>query len=166
MHWDRVDKSTGWPNKRSTRQSNGKLQWLREQASIHTGDDCLCSPFPRATGGYAGTNMTWLACEMQNGPRPDGHVAAHSCVNGHLGCVTPKHLRWATPLENAIERLEHAYQAKARGEVPRYKVELTPDRVREIRTRAETLAEYARRFGVNYQTVYQAANRITWKHVA
>ena len=49
-----------------------------------------------------------MDCEEVNGSPPTPyHDAAHSCGNGHLGCCTPKHLRWATRSENIADAITH-----------------------------------------------------------
>lgn len=49
-----------------------------------------------------------MVCEEVNGPPPTpAHQAAHSCGKGHLGCITPQHLRWATQVENEADKLIH-----------------------------------------------------------
>lgn len=54
-------------------------------------------------------------CILANGLPPDGKTfAIHSCGNGHLSCVNPKHLRWGSPKENAQDaRLHHSKTDKA-----------------------------------------------------
>lgn len=88
------------PNK-----GKGKVaQWLREHAS-HTGLNCLAYPFFRnqwtgyAQFGFEGKMLYAhrFMCELKNGPAPsDKHHAAHTCGNGHMGCVNPMHLAWKT----------------------------------------------------------------------
>lgn len=79
-------------------------------------DDCIPWPFHRKINGYGEVSKrdgrTGLAhrrvCEGVNGPPPaPGMVAAHSCGNGHLGCVNPRHLRWATYSENLLDSVKH-----------------------------------------------------------
>jgi hypothetical protein len=109
----------------------------------YDGEECLKWPFstdnrPGRLGGrgYVGYNgedyfAHRLMCEMVHGAPPTpNHKAAHSCGNGHLGCVHPKHLDWKTQKENIAD-------AKAHGTLvghhygPRGK--LTPEQVTYIR---------------------------------
>jgi hypothetical protein len=47
-------------------------------------------------------------CELVNGHPPfERAEAAHACGNGKRGCVSPRHLRWATPKENNWDRVDH-----------------------------------------------------------
>lgn len=79
----------------------------------YPGDECLFWPFARSANGYG--SLHWhgreegthrLACMFAHGPAPEGrNYAAHSCGNGHLGCVNPRHLRWATQKENMLDKI-------------------------------------------------------------
>jgi len=135
-------------------------------------DECLIWPFYRDEKGYA----KWGRGETRGGPirvhrqlcidahgPPPFHdaEAAHSCGCGHLGCVTKKHLRWATASGNQKDRVRHG--TDNRGEKsPRAK--LTSTEVKEIRRLAQTLshAELARRFNVSTGLVHGIVNRRNW----
>lgn len=41
-----------------------------------------------------------ITCEMQNGPRPEGHEASHLCHNKR--CWEPTHMIWETSSENKL----------------------------------------------------------------
>lgn len=102
------------------RQSPGVAQkYFDETVMSHTGDDCLLWPFNshkgRAflwlVGKKTSTPVTRLICERLYGLAPSAeHHAAHSCGNGHLGCVSPKHLSWKSPVENAADKKVHGTQ--------------------------------------------------------
>lgn len=101
----------------STAPNRGRgkgITFLREAAD-YTGDDCVTWPFSTNGMGYGvfaylGENhyAHRFVCELAHGAPPtDGHQAAHSCGNGHNGCVTPSHLSWKTNSENQLDRREH-----------------------------------------------------------
>jgi hypothetical protein len=49
-----------------------------------------------------------LVCKAAHGPPPEGKPeTAHSCGKGHLGCINPNHLRWASPKENNADKIAH-----------------------------------------------------------
>lgn len=82
-------------------------------------NDCLIWPFGLCKGrGYMKVGgVTQVAhrvvCEAVYGAPPHPEMdSAHSC--GNKVCVNPKHLRWATRLENEADKLVHG--TRARGE--------------------------------------------------
>lgn len=87
----------------------------------YDGDDCLKWPYATDKDGYGLGELGGkirrahrYVCTLVNGDPPTPkHEAAHSCGNGHLGCVNPRHLRWATTLENQRERWRHVNERKA-----------------------------------------------------
>lgn len=91
-------------------------RFIAEIAMPYSGDDCLIWPY-KESGGYGALRMPvsrkWasahrLVCELVHGSPPSNkHHAAHSCGNGNLGCVNPKHLSWKTPKGNAQDRFKH-----------------------------------------------------------
>src|SRR5690349_16534473 len=70
--------------------------------------DCLKWPFADDGKGYGVIKVDGrqqyahrIMCTLVNGEPPtELHETAHSCGNGHLGCVHPGHVRWATRAEN------------------------------------------------------------------
>jgi hypothetical protein len=76
---------------------------------------CLIWTFTKTGDGYGrlGLNGERVAahrfvCEAVNGKPPTpNHEAAHSCGNGHIGCVNPHHLSWKTRSENFADKLLH-----------------------------------------------------------
>lgn len=81
----------------------------------YNGDECLIWPFTRNNVGYAQISVncrmmlvTRIVCEKFNGPPPNpDSQAAHSCGNGHLGCVTPGHLSWKDRPQNMADKYKH-----------------------------------------------------------
>lgn len=97
-----------FPRGRAAKSSGYK--WLIEHAS-YSGDECLPWPFGRDRQGYGyarfdgkRSTASRVMCILAHGPplfeRAD---AAHSCGNGHLGCVNPNHLRWLSHADNIRE---------------------------------------------------------------
>lgn len=147
--------------------------WLREHVA-HESDECLIWPFQRlqndgrAAVKWKGTQTVAarVMCELAHGKPPSPrHEAAHSCGKGHEGCVNPKHLRWATHVENVADQLVHG--TRVRGEI-HYNAKLTEKRVLAIREFAETLPRkvVAELFGISVFHVNDVVNRYSWRHVA
>lgn len=111
----------GDPTKKLNRYGDAG-KFLENVAFSFDGDDCLLWPFDRNPKGY-GRHQSGgkrraahrIVCAAVHGEAPSRrHVCAHSCGNGHLGCVNPRHLRWATQSENHADKLIHG--TMARGE--------------------------------------------------
>lgn len=149
-------------------QNGAPTRWVHDNAN-YDGDGCLTWPFGRDNDGYGGV---WVdgkqsgahryMCEVANGPPPTSrHEAAHSCGNGADGCVSPKHLYWATPKENKADEVAHG--TRNRGE-DRWSAKLTEDQVRKIRALKgkKTALAMADEFGVSRRQIYGILNGRSW----
>ena len=87
------------------------LAFLRQHVSLDD-DECLIWPFARARNGYPEVQFEGrsarahrLMCRFANGNPPEEYYeASHTCENGHLGCVNPRHLVWETHAKNHRRR--------------------------------------------------------------
>lgn len=150
--------------------ANGTLnKWLEEHKD-YQGDECLAWPFGKTISGYGavkgpGGKSTTAArqmCQMVHGPAPTPkHECAHSCGKGDEGCVNPKHLRWATTVENHADKVEHG--TLIRGTAVKSS-KLSESDVREIRRLSHSLrvGQLAKRFGVAHSTIIRAQQRDSW----
>jgi hypothetical protein len=141
---------------------NLPLKWLIANANAQT-DDCLTYPFGKTGMGYGvvypkGEKQMmahrWM-CEHVHGPAPEGKIwVAHSCANGHLACVNPRHLRWATPKQNGEDRVAH-------GNAPK---KLTKEEAAQIWRLKGTMPSrvVGERFGVAKSTVAGIWQSRTW----
>lgn len=153
----------------NSRRGNGEqYKWLMAHLN-HDGAECLIWPFRRNPGhgrGQLGFNGRLhyahrLMCERVNGSPPTPrHHAAHTCGNGHLGCVHPKHLVWKTPEANHADRYVHN---RIPGVKRRFR--LTEAQVAEIRLLqgTETIAALSQRFGMSEATIWEIQQGRTWK---
>lgn len=133
------------------------------------GDDCLKWPFhtrPDGRGEYKVDGCKQLAhrvvCEIAHGQAPTPqHHAAHCCGNGHLGCVNPRHLRWATKSENEKDRALHG--TSNRGE-RHGQSKLSEADIIEIRENAGVVTQesLAARFGVSRRNIGRIQHRQRW----
>lgn len=145
------------------------IRYLREIVLPYKGDDCLGWPFSTNKGRA----LIWwegrlvpaarVVCTETYGPPPTPeHESAHSCGKGHEGCVTPRHLRWATIVENMADKLIHG--THPRGERNGL-AKLTEADVRAIRALSESgESQYAlaRRFGVSRENIREIAHHRRW----
>jgi hypothetical protein len=144
------------------------LAWLLSHQA-HTGEDCLHWPFARNARGYGQVRHEGpqvpahrLMCTFVNGwPPTQSHHAAHSCGKGHLGCVNPRHLRWATPSENQADRIKHGTNLSGEN-CPTAK--LSEDQARTILALKGkfTQLKIAEMCGASVSTVGQIHTRRTW----
>lgn len=147
----------------------GSLAEFFRRAVSYDGDQCLFWPFGK---GARGRPVMWrdgrqvavhrAVCEAVNGAPPtDDHHGAHLCGMGHLACVNPKHLVWATAKENEAHKLIHG--TRARGETHGMSV-LTEDAAAAIKAlRGEfPQSEIAKMFGVSKTTVGDIHRGRTW----
>ncbi len=140
-----------------------------QDAICHCGDECLIWPFARNDKGYARhringrvANASRVVCELTSGPAPTiDHVCAHSCGNGHLGCVNPKHLRWATHKENSADQFIHG--TTARGE-RNGNAKMNEETARKVRDAIGTMSqrEIAALFGVTRSAVRDVKLGRSW----
>lgn len=148
-----------------------KAAWI-EDHSGYAEDDCLTWPFPLTDTGYG--QVTYHGCQMSahvamctkvHGPKPHPKmVAAHSCGNGHLGCVSPKHLRWTTQWENTQDTLMHGRRpfGQASGTA-----KLKEDDIPVIRGLAGKVSQrkLAKQYGVSRTAIVKVIKRQNWWNI-
>ena len=149
-------------------ENRGKPLKFFNSALSYRGDDCLIWPYAKSHGyGMMRRDSKYravhrLVCESIHGAAPSPkHQAAHSCGNGNLGCINPRHLRWATRIENAADTIIHG--THNRGERCA-NAKLSSHDVIEIRAMAGTMThkEISKMFGVGRQTVTDIISRRWW----
>lgn len=129
-------------------------------------DECVIWPFHRMKSGYPGRGMHRRVCEIVHGSPPtETHQAAHSCGNGHLGCVNDRHLSWKTPQENTDDQLAHG--TRIRGS-KNPNANLVESQVKEIKVSLSlgvSMKEIAAAYGVSYNTIQFIKSGKNWAHV-
>lgn len=129
------------------------LAYIRDVVLPYKGQDCILWPYGKTGGGYASVRVegkqriaSRYICELTHGNPPSSeYEAAHSCNNGHLGCVAPAHLAWQTTAENVDHKIASGNTSKGTRN-PRNV--LSEDQVREIRRLKGTIG--ARKIGLIY----------------
>ena len=149
----------------------GEATAFAEMASAFQGDECLMWPYSRAsktrrpTITYKGTSfvVTRLVCELAHGPAPfEGAHAAHSCGKGHLACVNQKHLRWATPTENAADKVLHGTAPRGRNNGHCKLHEADVRKVRGMISAGHTNKQIAKMFSVTDGAIRAIRTRRNW----
>jgi len=149
-------------------------RFFEEAVLTWDSDECLFWPYAKVSTGYGqfaiepgrGGKRVLVhreACRRVHGEAPtEFHDCAHSCNNGHLGCVNPKHLRWATRAENMADGCKAGTLGQGSGCTAS---KLTKEDVAEIR---ELLAKgvyqriIAKEFGVSQSAISQIKNGVRW----
>lgn len=170
MHYSRWRRGLSEAPPRFTRESPS-AKFIREQVVGYDHNDCLLWPLHRNSEGYACMSRGGkkvgayrVVCELVHGDPPSqSHQAAHSCGNGRLGCVNPRHLRWATPKENSADRSAHGTQACEKH--PNSK--LTNAEAIEIYRKkgTATRAHVARAYGISPTAVFLIWNGHSYRKV-
>lgn len=152
-------------------QKGDRLRWIETVAVPCQSDDCLTWPFCTNERGYAHFQKgSWqgyasrYVCILAHGePADPAMQAAHSCGNGHLGCVNPRHLRWATPKENAMDSIAHGTHVAGQTHA---NAKLTDDDIRAIRSaRGISQPALGRMYGVHQATISRILLGKGWNHV-
>ncbi len=160
-------KAYGDPTAKRHASPGEPLLWLRDIAAVHQGDECLKWPFANSDGygrlwvNGVSTHAHRIICTWANGPAPEEHDAAHSCGNGHLGCVNPRHLSWKSRSDNHFDKVDHG--TDNRGEKHPF-AKLTEGDVKKLRLLATEVSreELAKEFNVSTWTIDDVVSRKNW----
>jgi transcriptional regulator with XRE-family HTH domain len=134
-------------------------RWILKHLNYADDEWCLIWPFSRDKHGRPQINFDgerWahrLMCKLVKGEPPTPkHTAAHSCGNGHGGCINPHHLSWKTQAENLEDCRAHGTLVRHHGGNVR---RVLPEEVRAIRGARgfQTQAQLAAKFGVSEGTI-------------
>lgn len=161
-------KRNGHPELRACASRGAPVAFLKDALTSET-DDCIWWPYAKHRKGfglimYQGKTQVAarVVCAMLHGPPASPDLqAAHSCGNGHLACVNPRHLRWATKLENAADQLIHG--TRPRGDKVSTTV-LKEQDVLEIRQLFGTMThgKIAEKYGVSLGTIRSIRSGKNW----
>jgi len=107
-----------------------------------------------------------LMYTLHYGPIPDGLMVLHSCHQGHLGCVTPYHLKVGTNDDNMADRAEAGTVQRGQAH---YNTNLTSADVRAIRAEYAqggiTQRALAQKYGVKAPAISLIIGRKNWRHI-
>ena len=135
-------------------------------------EDCIIWPFSKAQNGYGrikidgGTQYVHrIVCTSTHGKPPTTrHHAAHSCGNGHIGCVNWRHLGWKTPSENAADKIVHGTDNRG---TKHSSAKLTETQVKEIRALSGVISQTVLgvKYGISCAHVSGIQTRKYWPHL-
>lgn len=120
--------------------------------------ECIWWPYARAQNGYPEMNYLGrparahrVMCVLAHGmPLLPELEASHTCENGHLGCVNPRHLVWETHYDNHQRRVGRPGAATGERH-PRAKI--TDLQVTQIRNDPRPNIKVARALGLSRSTI-------------
>lgn len=149
------------------RASSGAPEnFIRSHVS-HVGDECLLWPYGKNDKGYGlaaidGKQQAasrWMCTLAHGDPPTDKHEAAHSCGNGHLGCINPNHLSWKTHAQNMADRKVHGTEIYG---TRNGKTNLTEADVRAIRAAPPRLAPLMAKYGMSKHGISKIRSGKRW----
>lgn len=151
----------------ANKKRSGNMSWLRNIIKLNS-QDCIEWPFFYSVHGYP--LLSWrgltlrahrVACRLAHGkPQNINLHAAHSC--GNKRCVNPKHIRWATALENISDKKIHGTMAIGSKVWSSILNEEDVKQIRECLRSGQTCAHIARQHGVSRSTISKIKNGNNW----
>lgn len=157
----------GDPHKIVKRRGEAR-RFITETALIYDKEDCLIWPFTK-TKGYGWVQWEGkssyahrVVCLLAHGePEFTGAVARHSCGNGHLACVNPKHLSWGTYKDNSDDCAKHGNRAQGERQGSSKLSNSDAKLILSMKGK-RTGPELARDFNVHPQTIYRIWEGTRW----
>jgi len=157
------------PGRAKRGQALAMLMWLVH--TKHRSRSCINWPYSKTPDGrgqvfYQGKMQVVprLVCRLVHGEPPTPkHQAAHSCENGHTGCCHPKHVRWKTQSENAMESTRRS-GGSLKGAANKAS-KLTNAQIRCIRSSKQTQEVLAAKYGVCRNTIGNVRRNVNWRHL-
>lgn len=166
------DHGDPFEGERRKAKSGEAIQWLKDHVA-HTSDDCLTWPFARMRGGYGHLQVNgkyhpahrYICILVHGTPPTPTSQAAHSCGNGHNACVNPKHLRWMSPTENALENLVLGSMKIGAAHAHTFLSEREVRAIRRLHDCGVVQRRIAEAFSVSPQRVNEIVKLKAWKHL-
>lgn len=153
--------------------SPGEALEFLQRAREYAGDECLIWPYANKRGygaiylGGRKRTVTRVLCEETYGPPiGDRNEAAHSCNNGHLGCVTLRHLSWKTRRENEDDRMLAGHVRRGEAVSNSKLTEVQVLEIRKLIAAGDVLKkDIAALYGVGAALITKIKLRERWDHI-
>jgi hypothetical protein len=165
-HWRHGDPLGGFD-----RAQDGEPQRFYDETVLnYEGVECLIWPYARERKGYGvikkdsgkSAIVSRRVCEEIHGPPPTTeHEAAHSCGNGHLGCVAKGHLSWKTSKENNADKISHGTVSRGESHPGAKITEAVAKGIYALKGK-ESQKSIAKLFGVSRSMVYHIHAGDSW----
>lgn len=135
-------------------------------------DHCIKWPFATDKKGYGLVTYNGMqkiasrvVCILAHGhPPEESYDCAHSCGNGHMGCVNPRHLRWATRKENHADKKLHGTRLFGHTGPS---AKLSEQQASDIKSMAYKVnaEELGKKYGISRAAVYLIWKGSRWAHL-
>ena len=174
LHYQRALGRSKVPMTAPSRTTRERIDAFIAHVLANPTDECVIWPFTRSAAGRACRSITGggtkyvhaQLCAVVHGPKPSPmHVAAHSCGQGHNGCINPRHVRWDTAKGNEADKLRHGTRPLGEKVFGARFVEADIRRIRQLWEAGETQVAIAKMYGCRQNRISSIVNRHTWKHV-
>lgn len=130
-------------------------------------DECVIWPYATSTAGYGQVSKNGvvqythrLSCVIAHGRPQRGAHAAHSCHTP--ACFNPRHLRWASPTENATDRAIDGTENKGTRNGMARLSETSVRQIRKARRLGASRSRVAEDFGVSSSAVDHITSGRSW----
>jgi hypothetical protein len=138
----------------------GERRAFFEEQITRVTDECIDWPDGAAKHVYGYGILTlngatrevhvW-ACQLAHGERPVGMEVRHLC--GRPSCFNPRHLRWGTKRENALDRIAHGTMSH----------KITAEQAAHIRQSVgRTQSDLAAEYGISQSMVSRIKRGASW----
>lgn len=156
--------------RRKRASAGAPVQFIKDHMTW-TADDCVEWPFSLDQDGYGSVGCKEsklpsnrahrLMCIWVHGDPPfEAAMAAHFC--GNRRCINPKHLRWATVLENSFDRYGHGTMLM--GETAT-NAKLTAAQALDVYRDTRRQVDIAKSYGVAQTVISKIKSGRAWSHV-
>lgn len=150
----------------SRKARNGEPRAFFDKMMMVDTDDCIVWPYSRNSSGYGricSDLVHRMACEEENGPPPsDRHEAAHKPECHNPACFNRRHVYWATPSQNQMDRIANGTSNRG-GRYRNSKLkEADVRKIRKLLSMGMLHREIADQYKIARTVITRIGNRTRW----